>query len=133
MRKSEILCIQQSSHVYRKAKAGDVAEVSALVCGVAARQKKEGELEAEAAVKLCITLYSKETSTAVCGLEAGEAIAENDSAFSVYIPAAGDMLWDVAKKLGKSPEEVQRCNAELTYPLSGEERIVIYRRKQEKF
>ena len=116
-----------------KAKSGDVAEVSALVCGVAARQKKEGELEAEAAIKLCITLYSKETSTAVCGLEAGEAIAENDSAFSVYIPAAGDMLWDVAKKLGKSPEEVQRCNAELTYPLSGEERIVIYRRKQEKF
>ncbi len=116
-----------------RARRGDTAEVSALVCGVSARQKKEGELEADGALKLYITLFSGEKHSVVTRIEAGEPIAENDSAFSVYIPAAGDGLWDVAKKLRKTPEEVQRCNADLEYPLTGKERIVIYRKKQVKF
>ena len=97
------------------------------------RQKKEGELEADGALKLYITLFSGEKHSVVTRIEAGDPIAENDSAFSVYIPAAGDGLWDVAKKLRKTPEEVQRCNADLEYPLTGKERIVIYRKKQVKF
>jgi hypothetical protein len=49
------------------------------------------------------------------------------SAISVFIPTAGDLLWDVAKSLGVSEEEVLKTNPDLQFPLSGEERIVIYR------
>jgi hypothetical protein len=45
----------------------------------------------------------------------------------VFIPTAGDLLWDVAKSLGVSEEEVLKTNPDLQFPLSGEERIVIYR------
>lgn len=113
-----------------RAKAGQRVAVSALACGISARQKKEGELEAECALKLYFTLYESSRTEAVTRIEAGAAVPESAAAVSVYIPAAGDGLWDVAKKLKKPPEEVRRTNAELEFPLTGGERIVIYRRKQ---
>ena len=113
-----------------RAKKGQTARVSALACGISARQKKEGELEAECALKLYFTLFEQETASAVTRIEAGGEVPECDAAVSVYIPCAGDGLWDIAKKLGRAPEEVRRTNAELEYPLTGSERIVIYRRKQ---
>ena len=51
----------------------------------------------------------------------------NDSAISVYIPKPNDTLWDISKELGVSEEEILKINKDLTFPLSGEERIVVYR------
>ena len=116
-----------------RAKKGQACSVSAVACGFSARQKKEGELEAECALKLYVTLYSCERASAVTHIEAGGALPESGAAVSVYIPCAGDGLWETAKKLGKSPEEVRRTNAGLEFPLSGSERIVVYRRKQIDF
>ena len=87
-------------------------------------------MEAECALKLYFTLFSCEQSSAVTRIEAGDAVPECDASVSVYIPCAGDGLWDVSKKLGKSPEEVRRTNASLEFPLSGSERIVVYRKKR---
>lgn len=112
-----------------RAKPGMRAVVTATVCGVSVRQKKEGELEAEGALKLFVVLFEGTSSAYVSRLEAGEAEEEKRSAIGVHIPAAGDTLWITAKKLGKTPEEVQSSNPELTFPLSGGERIVVYRRK----
>lgn len=113
-----------------RAKKGMRAELSALACGIAARQKREGELDAECALKLHCTLFEECSGEAVTKLEAGAPAPERTAAVSVYIPCAGDGLWDVAKRLGKPPEEVRRTNAELEFPLTGSERIVIYRKKQ---
>lgn len=113
-----------------RARKGQSVRVFALPCGVSARQKREGELEAECALKLYFTLFSCEQSSAVTRIEAGDAVPECDASVSVYIPCAGDGLWDVSKKLGKSPEEVRRTNASLEFPLSGSERIVVYRKKR---
>lgn len=113
-----------------RAKAGMRAEISATVCGVSVRQKTEGELEAEGALKLFVALYSREEATYVSRLEVGEEEEECPSAISVYVPAAGDTLWATAKKLGKTPEEVQSANPDLSFPLAGGERIVVYRPKK---
>lgn len=90
-----------------RAKPGMRAVVTATVCGVSVRQKKEGELEAEGALKLFVVLFEGTSSAYVSRLEAGEAEEEKRSAIGVHIPAAGDTLWITAKKLGKTPEEVQ--------------------------
>ena len=87
-------------------------------------------MEAECALKLYCTLYSCARSSVVTGVEAGEAQAACDAAVSVYVPCAGDGLWDIAKKLGAPPEEVRRTNPSLEFPLCGKERIVVYRRRQ---
>jgi hypothetical protein len=52
-----------------------------------------------------------------------------DSAISVYIPLAGETLFPLAKRLNVNPDHLVLTNKELQFPLSGEERIVIYRQK----
>ena len=113
-----------------RAKAGMRAAITATVCGVSVRQKTEGELEAEGALKLFVVLFAAEKGEYVSRIEPGEAEAKKTSAISVHVPAAGDTLWATAKKLGKTPEEVQSANPNLTFPLTGGERIVVYRPKQ---
>ena len=113
-----------------RAKPGMRAAVTAAVCGVSVRQKTEGELEAEGALKLFVVLFACEKGEYVSRIEPGEAEEEKSGAISVYVPAAGDTLWVTAKKLGKTPEEVQSANPSLTFPLTGGERIVVYRPKK---
>ena len=47
----------------------------------------------------------------------------------MFIPAAGDELWDVSKRLACTEDEVTRLNPDLEFPLKGDERIIIYRQK----
>ncbi len=58
----------------------------------------------------------------------GEKTVE-DCAISVIIPYKGEDLWSLAKRLNQSPDEILLSNKDLTFPLSGEERIIIYRQK----
>ncbi|MBO6262987.1 MAG: hypothetical protein J6N93_01770, partial [Clostridia bacterium] len=59
----------------------------------------------------------------------GEARPVNDSAISVYVPSVGDGLWEVSKNLGVDGDEIMKYNKDITFPLTGNERILIYRRK----
>ncbi len=52
-----------------------------------------------------------------------------DSAISVYIPLSGETLFPLAKRLNVNPSELILTNKDLQFPLSGEERIIIYRQK----
>jgi hypothetical protein len=69
---------------------------------------------------------------AVTEAEEGEAREENGSAISVYLPKAGDDLWTTAKRLSQFPDEFAKCNEGMTFPLKGEERLFVYRQKDEK-
>lgn len=113
--------------------AKEEGEVSLLVCGLKISQRREGEPEAEATLKGVVTVFDREKSSRIVDCREGEAYAPTAAAISVYLPCAGDGLWETAKRLRQSPQEVERCNPELTYPLTGKERIVIYRRKEVSF
>lgn len=108
---------------------GDCAHIGAAVCGVNLRQRAEGECEAEAVLKISAAECDRATVGYLTDIEEGDAVAVNDCALSVYIPAAGDDLWATAKRLRQSPEEIEATNPELSFPLSGKERILIYRPK----
>lgn len=108
----------------------ECGKISVAVCGISIRQRAEGECEAEAVLKITVTdgnvrkvRYLKEAS------ECGAKIV-NDSAISVYIPAAGDDLWATAKKLNAAPESIQGTNPDLKFPLTGNERILVFRGKK---
>ena len=55
---------------------------------------------------------------------------ENTSSISVYIPFENEELWSLAKRLNTPPEEICEINKDLQFPLSGKERIVVYRQKR---
>ncbi len=52
---------------------------------------------------------------------------QNDSAISVYIPKDGDTMWDICKTLGVTEDVILKTNKDLQFPLSQDERIIIYR------
>jgi hypothetical protein len=108
---------------------GQSVEVQVAVCGMTVKQRAEGEMEAEAVLKVSATISEQLSISYVSAMEEGEELKDNGSAISVYFPAAGDDLWQLAKKLNSSPDDVLACNADLTFPLSGAERIIIYRQK----
>ncbi len=105
----------------------EFAETEALVCGLNIRRKKNGETEAEATLKLSVRKYAEEEFVYACEVEEGERFAEEESAFSVFLPTAGEELWSVAKRLRCSPEDLQKNNPELQFPLKSGERIFVYR------
>lgn len=107
----------------------DCLDISVAVCGISIRQRAEGECEAEATLK--ITASDGEFRSVKYLTEAEECgeKAANDSAISVYLPSAGDDLWTTAKKLNATPESIQISNPELNFPLTGKERILIFRGK----
>ncbi|MGN1104807.1 MAG: DUF3794 domain-containing protein [Candidatus Coproplasma sp.] len=109
------------------AQSGQEVSLDIAVGGMSVKLKAEGEAEAAATLKICATVCDNREITYLSAMEEGEAIVPNECAVSVFLPAAGDGLWEVAKKLGKSPSDVVACNSELTFPLSGKERILIYR------
>ena len=104
--------------------------LSMFVCGMSARQKQEGEIDAQATVKFTLTPIRSFPLRAVCAAEAGEAFKESDAAVSVYIPRAGDGLWELSKRLKKPPEEVLLSNPDLEFPIAEGERVVIYRSRE---
>lgn len=106
---------------------GDILEADCVVCGLNVRRKKSGETEAEATLKLCIRTYEERSWEYVGEAIEGEEYGENDSAFSVFIPRAGEDLWQVAKRLSCPPEELQKSNPELEFPVKEGERIFVYR------
>lgn len=109
------------------AEKGQSVQLDVAVSGFSVRLRAEGEVEAEATVKICASVSGERTIRYISSMEEGEPLVKNDCAVSVILPAAGDGLWDIAKKLLKSPEDVVACNPELKFPLTGKERIVIYR------
>lgn len=104
-------------------------EISVAVCGVSLRQRAEGECEGEAVLK--VTAADGDIKTAKYLTEITEQGEKKipDCAISVYIPAAGDGLWETAKRLSEAPESIEKSNPELSFPLTGKERILIYRPK----
>ncbi len=106
-----------------------VSEVSAFVCGMSARQKQEGEIDAEATLKLTYRRERKTYARALSSAEEGEKLPVCDSAVSVCLPRAGDGLWELSKSLKKSPEDVTASNPDLVFPVKEGQRVIIYRKK----
>jgi len=111
--------------------AADVenADVSVLVCSMNARQRQEGEIDAEATLKIGFKEHKTVRAKFVCAAEEGAEVPVSDCAVSVFIPAAGDGLWELSKSLKKSPEEVAENNPDLEFPVKEGQRVVIYRKK----
>lgn len=87
------------------------------------------EIETEAELFFTVYPCEKNHITCISGIEASGEKVENDCAISVYIPVKGEELWTLSKRLNISPDNLVATNKELQFPLSGEERIVVYRGK----
>lgn len=106
---------------------GELAEAECLVCGLNLRRKKNGETEAEATLKMSVNVYEQKKWEYVSGVEEGEEVGESDCAFSVFLPKEGENIWQVAKRLRCHPDELQKSNPDLQFPVKTGQRLYVYR------
>ncbi len=83
------------------------------------------ELESE----LYFTVYPNKTCTKsiIKSVLVAQEKPVNTNAITVYIAREGEDLWSLAKRLNVCPDELIETNKELQFPLTGDERIIIYR------
>ena len=137
---ANVLCMGEDGKVFtRKAETpfetflavdGD-GEITVLATPKSATVRLITMTEAECDVEAVFTVYSENSYKAdvISAVETGEIKPENSSAVSVYIPLAGEGLWGLAKRLNVCPETLVSTNPDLQFPLTGKERIVVYRQK----
>lgn len=106
---------------------GEIVEADCIVCGLNLRRNRGGETEAEATLKICLRSYDNASWEYVREANEGEAHVEKEAAISVFVPRAGEDLWQVAKRLSRDPEELQKSNPDLEFPVKEGERIFVYR------
>ena len=110
--------------------SADCKCVNAAVCGLSLRQRAEGECEGEAVLKITAGDGEEKKARYITDACEGAEKVRPTSAISVFIPEAGDGLWETAKRLSEDPEVIEKSNPDLNFPLSGSERIVIFRAKK---
>ena len=105
----------------------DGAEIRVIACAGKVRPISETESEISGEIKITAAYSKLKKIKFVSGIESTGEKTVSDAAISVYIPLEGESLFSLAKRLSVRPEKLIETNKELNFPLSGKERIVIYR------
>ena len=90
----------------------------------------EGRVEGEGLVKVSVEYPRNSSVSYLVSAEEGQPLPPDPGAITVIVPASGDTLWDAARKLGCPPDEVFAFNPGLKYPLSGRERVLVYKKSR---
>ncbi|MBO5526203.1 MAG: DUF3794 domain-containing protein [Clostridia bacterium] len=99
-------------------------ETELLVCGFKVSQRKEGELEAECTLKGCAQAREEVAVSCVGEVIEGESLP-SPAHIRVILPVKGETLWELSKRLHRLSEEVSAQNPDLSFPMTGKERILL--------
>lgn len=89
---------------------------------------RSGKLEQDATLYVGFCENVTVRQTLVCDVFEGEQTNASVTPISIYIAKNGDTEWDVVKALGESIDDIKTYNDDLNFPLSGEERIIVFRK-----
>ncbi len=104
-----------------------------IITDAAARIRKGTEIDISASVCISVQAFENREGFCVKEVEIGAERNLKMSAIAVYITKEGESLWDVSKALCTTPELIMSYNPGLKVPLTGNERILVYRRQTAKF
>ena len=106
---------------------GEEIETDCMVSALNIRRKKDGDTEVEATIKVSVRSYDYAEWEYIASATEGEIVEESDAGISVFVLRENEDLWQVAKRLSRMPEELQKSNPELKFPVKAGERIFVYR------
>ena len=108
---------------------GFVIECEAKAFKGEARVVSSTEVEIDGEVYLSLSLYKKCKINMVTDVKTLSEKQENPCAISVYLALKDEEQFSLAKRLNVCPEKLIETNQDLQFPLTGDERIVVYRQK----
>lgn len=115
----------------RKIKTAEADEYVVSATAFKSQAKIVSASETEISADVCFSVYPEE-KTYFKYITDARSVGDkevNDHAISVYFALAGEDLWGLSKRLGVHPQTLLESNSDLQFPLSGEERIIVYRKK----
>jgi len=104
-----------------------------VICDISARPRKGTEVDITASVSVNAQVFEICEGLCVKEAEIGEPRSAKMSAIAVYVTKDGETLWDAAKALRTTPELIMSYNPGLKVPLSGGEKILVYRQRTASF
>ena len=108
-------------------KEGDEVRARGCVTNVEVKVRRSGELDVKADIAVEYESYRPENKYIIENIALGDAHSLPTGAVSIHIARKGETLWEAAKALGTTPENVLLQNPDLTLPCAGGERVLTYR------
>lgn len=108
-------------------KEGDEVFARGCVTGVDVKVRRSGELDVKADVAVEYEAYREECKYVIENITVGEERSLPTGAVAIHIARKGETLWEAAKALGTTPENVLLQNPDLSLPCAGGERVLTYR------
>ncbi len=88
-----------------------------------------GKLDIDCDILFTVNLMQNMTESFIADVAEGEAIEDTLGAIEVCIAKKGDSVWEVAKNLRMSEEDLLKLNPDLTDPLTKDEKLIIYHQR----
>jgi len=112
---------------------GDNVDAQIILGEISVKNRRGRELEIIAGVKVSYSLDRPVISAVATQITFGEDKPQKDYALEIYVARENQTLWDIAKYLNISTEDLLTQNAELTLPVNAGDKIVCYKKREIKF
>lgn len=100
-----------------------------IVLSSRARLLSQSEAEIETEGIFIIKDIESEKVSYISDITEGAEKQAYEHPLSIYIGQKNETKWSLSKRLNISPIELEKTNKELSFPLNGSERIVVYRQR----
>lgn len=108
---------------------GDEILLQANISDFDVRAKRAQELDIYAQLNISLTALKTKKVPLTRSLELGQEKSKCEYGMSIYCIDENLSAWDIAKKLSITQEQLLEQNANLTFPLSSKQKIVVYRKQ----
>jgi len=112
---------------------GDDVDINLSIGDINIRSKRGRELDVIASVKINYSIVRSFISAMATKISYGEEKPLKDYALEIYVAKQNQTIWDIAKEMNISSENLLKQNSELTLPISPGEKIIVYHQIEEKF
>lgn len=103
-----------------------VVDCEAILCDCDCMAKRGREVYYDCKIKVYANMSCPSEIEVVSNVTETRILPQNDSAIEIYFAKTGDTIWDIAKELRVTEDQISIQNPDLESPLSKDEKIVIY-------
>ncbi len=108
-------------------------DAQAIVCAgivnMTGKERRGRDLEVSATLMLYADLYKNREEGLITQVNLEDEMPENECAMSFYITKEGDTVWDIAKEMAITTEDLLAQNPDLSDPIMPGTRVVVYRQR----
>ncbi|MDR0850644.1 MAG: DUF3794 domain-containing protein [Christensenellaceae bacterium] len=116
-----------------EAQEGDNVQAQVVMGEITLKNRKGRELEVIADIKVNYNLDRQVLSAVATDISFGDAKSERNFALEIFVARENQTIWDIAKHLNISTEELLEQNAELTLPIAVGDKVVCYHKRKTDF